>query len=182
MAIEEPLFEVETKYEHFEVRKYNKQLVAQVYVNEAFEDAGNKAFRLLADYIFGNNQAQVKIAMTAPVTQQSEKIAMTAPVSMQKSDQGYLVQFMMPVKYNLETIPRPIDQKIQLVELPARRVAVYTYSGFWSESRYQAKLAEFSSQLAKTNLQLKGDPIFARFNSPFQLWFLRRNEIWRELE
>jgi len=181
MAIEEPRFEVEKKYEDFEVRKYGPVLVAQTENTEDFENAGNKAFRILADYIFGNNISKTKIAMTAPVTQQNEKIAMTAPVNLSKSGGGFVVQFVMPANYTLETLPAPVDARVSIIEVPARRVAVYSYSGSWSEGRYQKMLAKFKELLDKENIQTKGEPVFARFNSPFQLWFLRRNEIWLEL-
>lgn len=181
MAIEEPAFVVEKKYDSFEVRKYAAVLVAQTENNAPFEDAGNQAFRILADYIFGNNVAKSKIAMTAPVTQQSEKIAMTAPVNVSRSGAGYVVQFTMPAIYTRETLPKPIDTRVQIAEIPARSVAVFSYSGSWSEERYQKKLAEFREQLAKENIKTLGEAVFARYNSPFQLWFLRRNEIWLEL-
>lgn len=182
MAIEEPAFTIEKKYESFEIRKYDTVVVAQLQVDEKFEEAGNKAFRVLADYIFGNNRSKTKIAMTAPVTQQSEKIAMTAPVNVKKSGSGHVVQFVLPASYTLETAPQPVDERVILAEIPARRVAVYSYSGSWSESRYQSKLSDFLKLIEAESLQIKGEPIFARFNSPFQLWFLRRNEIWIELE
>jgi hypothetical protein len=68
-----------------------------------------------------------------------------------------------------------------LREIPAKSVAVYSYSGSWSEERFDQKLADFRAALNKDGLQTVGEPIFARFNSPFQIWFLRRNEIWLEL-
>ncbi len=183
MAIEEPQFTIEKKTDAYEIRAYGPTLVAETVVESDFEEAGNKAFRVLADYIFGNNKAQSKIAMTAPVSQQaqSEKIKMTAPVSQTKSDKGYLIQFMMPAQYTMETIPQPNDPRVQLRVVPARKVAVYSYTGSWSESRYQEKLAEFQELLQKDAVQIQGEPVWARFNSPFSIWFLRRNEIWYEV-
>lgn len=182
MAIEEPSFEHEKKYEDFEIRKYGAVLVAQTEVNEEFGDAGNRAFRVLADYIFGKNLSRQKINMTAPVTQQSEKISMTAPVTQMRSTKsGYRVQFTMPSKYTRETLPAPVDPRVTILEIPAKRIAVYSYSGSWSEERYNEKLEDFRGLLAKASLKTIGEPIFARFNSPFQLWFLRRNEIWLEM-
>jgi hypothetical protein len=181
MAIEEPQFELEKKFNDFEIRKYGSMLVAQTEVSESFEDAGNTAFRILADYIFGNNISQTKIEMTAPVTQQSEKITMTAPVNLSRSGSGFIVQFVMPSSYTRETLPAPVDPRVRIVEQVPRRVAVYSYSGSWSEERYLEKLADFRVQLGKENLKAIGEATFARFNSPFQLWFLRRNEIWLEV-
>ena len=180
MSIEEPAFKVRKSYGEFEVREYGPVLVAQTESKETFENAGNQAFRILADFIFGKNTTQTKMEMTAPVTQ-SEKIAMTAPVNLSKGADGFVVQFVMPAKYTLETLPKPIDPQVKILEVPARQVAVYRYSGSWSEQRYQEKLSLFRELLQKEKILTKGEPTFARFNSPFQLWFLRRNEIWLEV-
>jgi hypothetical protein len=182
MAIEEPKFKVISQVDEIEIRQYEPMLVAETLVNSDFEKSGSQAFRILADYIFGNNQSQTKISMTAPVTQSSsEKIEMTAPVGMSKKGEGYLIQFTMPQKYTLATIPKPNDPRVQLTEIPARKIAVFGYSGSWSEERYQDKLSHFKDLLQKNKLKSVGEPVFARFNSPFMIWFLRRNEIWIQL-
>lgn len=185
MAIEEPKYSDKVVYKDFEIRSYASMLVAQAEVNESFDDAGNRAFRVLADFIFGNNTAQTKIAMTSPVTQKSaasEKIEMTAPVTQSKSTVGYVIQFVMPSHYTRETLPQPNDPRVKIVEIPARKVAVYSYSGSWSETRFNDKLGAFKSALAQERIVLAGEPSFARFNSPWQLPFLRRNEIWIEVK
>jgi hypothetical protein len=106
---------------------------------------------------------------------------MTAPVNLSRSGSGFIVQFVMPSSYTRETLPAPVDPRVRIVEQVPRRVAVYSYSGSWSEERYLEKLADFRVQLGKENLKAIGEATFARFNSPFQLWFLRRNEIWLEV-
>lgn len=169
MAIEEPEFIVDAKTDQYEIRKYGPILLAETKVKADFEDAGNQAFRILAAYIFGANKSKIKIAMTAPVSQQ-------------KGTSGFLVQFTMPKKYTLDTLPTPDDPRVVLWQQPSRKVAVYTYSGSWSESRYQKMLGNFRGVLEKDGVKTVGDPVLARYNSPFQLWFLRRNEIWLELK
>lgn len=182
MATEEPKYKIESKNDLYEVRNYDSTLVAETTIDANFEDAGNRAFRILADYIFGNNTIQKKIEMTAPVSQvKSRKIEMTAPVNLSKNDTGFLVQFTMPAIFTLENIPKPNDERVQIRKIPKRKVAVFSYSGSWSGDRYKRKLAEFRSALEKDQIKTLGEPIFARFNSPFQLWFLRRNEIWLEI-
>jgi effector-binding domain-containing protein len=183
MATEEPKYTVESKTDPYEIRKYNSILVAETKVDTEFGDAGNKAFRILADFIFGNNKSKTKIDMTAPVTQQgaSEKIEMTAPVSQLKTTGGFIVQFTMPEKFTLDTLPEPNDSRVKIREIPARKLAVYPYSGSWSEARYQEKLGELLLALKANGVQTTGEPIFSRYNSPFKLWFLRRNEIWIEV-
>ncbi len=185
MATEEPQYTIISKNEDYEIRKYGSVIVAETIVNDNFENAGNIAFRILAGYIFGGNKSQTKIEMTAPVGQvaqsKSEKIEMTSPVSQYKNQSGFLVQFTMPKNYTLESLPTPNDSRIKLREIPPRKVAVFSYSGTWSEPRYLEKLAKFQSALKQNGILTQGEPIFARFNSPFQLWFLRRNEIWIDL-
>ena len=184
MATEEPDYSVESKSANYEIRSYGPILVAETKVEADFENAGNQAFRILAAYIFGANQSKTKIAMTAPVNQKivSEKIEMTAPVTQTRGPSGFLVQFTMPKKYSMETLPIPNDSRVQLRQLPARKIAVYRYSGSWSESRYNEKLASFRDELKNDGIVTAGDPVLARYNSPFQVWFLRRNEIWIEVK
>jgi hypothetical protein len=73
-----------------EIRHMKAQIHATVTVSSSESQAPNKAFGLLADFIFGNNKRRDKVAMTAPVLSQksessSEPIAMTAPVLSQST-------------------------------------------------------------------------------------------------
>jgi hypothetical protein len=185
MAIEEPEFTVISKNEIFEIRQYGPTLVAETLVQADFEDAGNQAFKILAAYIFGDNKSKstVNASLSENTMSQakSEKIAMTAPVSQIKNDAGFAVQFTMPRSYTLDSLPEPNDSRIKIKNIPGRKVAVYSYSGFWSESRFNQKLEILKNALATDQIKYLGNPTFARFNSPFQLWFLRRNEIWLEV-
>ncbi|MEY4616022.1 MAG: hypothetical protein RJB66_982 [Pseudomonadota bacterium] len=186
MAIEEPSFEVVTKNEVYEVRRYEPILVAQVEVQGNFDSAGNTAFRTLAAFIFGNNKSKKKIDMTAPVIQEpeTEKIAMTAPVTQINSgdkEGTFIIQFTMPKSYSMETLPEPLDPSVQIRQIPAKKRAVLVYSGRWTEERYNEKLNLLQRTLERDGLKTIGQPTFARYNSPYQLWFLRRNEIWLEI-
>lgn len=183
MSIEEPDFNIISKEKNYEIREYSPRIVAETFVDTPFDKAGSKTFKILADYIFGNNLSKSKIKMTAPVSQKkaSEKIAMTVPVNQTKTNKGYSVQFTMPSKYSLETLPKPVDERVKIKQLPSKKIAVYSYSGSWSQKRFERKLKSFKSSLKKDKVNFSGEPTFARFNSPFQLWFLRRNEIWLEV-
>jgi hypothetical protein len=151
-------------------------------VQGSLEEAGNEAFRLLAGYIFGKNRGEKKIAMTAPVAQTPAKIAMTAPVAQTATDGGMVVRFTMPSEWTLETLPEPLDPRVQLVALPPRTVAVLRYSGFWSEARYTEHLEKLKAALAREGVRWEGEPVWARYNPPITPWFLRRNEIWLDVD
>jgi hypothetical protein len=136
----------------------------------------------LADYIFAKDRKGAQIAMTAPVTQAPrEKIAMTAPVSQQPSTGGWTISFTMPTGYTMETLPPPADPSVRLVEHPARRLAVLKFSGLAGQSRMEAKRSELLAAVAKAGLSPKGDSVFAFYDPPWTLPFLRRNEVMVEV-
>ena len=179
LAAEEAEYRVLKQDGAFELREYAPSIVAETVVDAEFEEAGSRAFRKLFRYIDGYNVAQQEIAMTAPVSQApaGQKIAMTAPVTQWPSEGGWVVSFMMPAAFSMDTIPRPSDPAVQLRAIPAYRAAVIRYSGFWSEERYQAQLQDLQTWIAGQGLEADGDPVGARYDPPFKPWFMRRNEI-----
>jgi len=186
LAIEEPEFKVTQVFDTFELRQYPPFLVAETVVPGPADEAGSQAFPILAGYIFGKNKGEKKMDMTAPVTtspspQAPVKLAMTAPVTQVPDAAGFTVQFVMPKGYTLATLPEPLDSRVKLREVPARRLAVLRYSGSWSQSGYESHLATLRAGLAQHGLTPRGEPVFSRYNGPFTLWFMRRNEIWLEL-
>jgi hypothetical protein len=188
VAIQQPSYRVVRTLQDFEIRTYEPYVVAEVEVPGTRETAGNAGFRTLAGYIFGKNRGDRKIAMTAPVTQAEggRKIAMTAPATQAPSRSGadeprWVIQFMMPPEYSLETLPEPLDPTIRFRTVPARRSAALRYSGTWSERRYEEHLAKLSEAIRREGLQPSGEPLWARYDPPWTPWFLRRNEILIDL-
>jgi hypothetical protein len=178
MAIEEPRFKVLEKDGSFELREYSAYIVAETRVEAGFEEAGSLAFQRLFRYISGNNVAQQKIAMTAPVTQSgSEKIKMTAPVSQVADGSAYLVAFSLPSTYTLATAPKPLDPTVRIRQIPAQLIACWRYSGRWTESNYRDHEVMLRERINSRELIARGDPVLARYNPPFTPWFMRRNEV-----
>ena len=190
MATEEPNYTVLSQMDDFELRRYDKQLVAQTLVSGDQDSASREGFKVLADYIFGNNTAPTggssKISMTAPVTMQpnnkksdseSQKIAMTAPVSMQQNDGKWRVQFTMPSKYTMQTLPKPNNPNITITEMPAQTYGVIKFSGLAGSKKVATKTEELQSWMQTQNLTITGEPELARYNPPWTLPFLRRNEV-----
>ncbi|MFD0666620.1 SOUL family heme-binding protein [Ramlibacter sp. MAHUQ-53] len=184
LAIEEPAYEVLQEIDGVELRQYAPYVVAQVTLATTADRAGNEAFPILAAYIFGKNKGARSLEMTAPVTQTAEpmRMEMTAPVTQSQAPGGYVVQFVLPKAITLSQAPEPLDARVQLREVPARRVAVIRYSGFWSQSNFDEHLGKLQSVLREAQLRWSGEPTLSRYNPPFTPWFLRRNEIWLALE
>ena len=178
MATEQPKYSVEISEPPCEVRTYAPTIVAAVHVSGTREEAVGAGFRILAGYIFGGNQTQGKIAMTAPVTQSaSQKIAMTAPVEQSEVRGEWEVRFTMPAAYTLNTLPKPRDPRIELLELGGRRVAAVTFSGFWSDSNLQSHQAQLAEFLKRHQLTALSTPIYAYYDPPWTPWFWRTNEV-----
>jgi hypothetical protein len=179
MAIEEAKYEVIQIDNKFEIRNYETHILAETLVEGNLEDAGSEGFKRLFRYISGDNRSGDKVTMTAPVSQQptGEMIKMTAPVGQQRLEESWVVSFMMPGSYTLETLPEPEDPKVTLRQVPARRMAAVRYSGFWGEKRYLRYKMELESWIERMGLTIVGDAIWARYNPPFMPWFLRRNEV-----
>ena len=183
MAIEQPEYTVVRQDGAFELRRYAPYLLAETEVESGFMEAGNVAFGRLFRYISGDNTARAEIAMTAPVEQAKrgggEKIAMTAPVEQARSGGVYRVAFVVPRKYTRETVPQPTDTRVRIREVPARSIAVWRYSGRWTEENFREHERELRGKL--TSLGLKPEPgdsaIIARYDAPFMPWFMRRNEV-----
>jgi len=183
-AIQEPAYSVVRTLGDIEIREYAPYVVAEVVVPGPASEAGNTGFRILAAYIFGKNKGERRLAMTAPVTQRPTpvKLAMTAPVTQRAAASGSLVQFVLPKDITLATAPVPLDERITVRDVPASRIAVIRFSGFWTDANYNRNLARLKDGLSAAHLKWSSEPVYSRYNSPFALWFLRRNEIWLTLE
>jgi hypothetical protein len=184
MATEEPSYRSILQEAPFEIREYPSLIAAEVTVSGERGEAVSAGFRLLAGYIFGGNTRKQSIAMTAPVIQNespNEKIAMTAPVMQSPDPAGWIIRFIMPASYTLETLPTPNDPKVRLVSLPPKRLAVVRFSGLVDDNDVEQQTAVLRAFIAKQKLTAIGTPSLARYDPPWTLWFLRRNEVMLEV-
>ncbi|MES2586605.1 MAG: heme-binding protein [Pseudomonadota bacterium] len=194
MATEEPKYVLLEKSEPFELRAYAPQIVAEVSVEGDLDAASNQGFRLIAAYIFGKNQVTEKIAMTAPVgiessdQNKSAKIAMTAPVGIEASrspentGNQWTVSFVMPSEYTMTSLPRPLNPQVKIREVPPEKRAVITFSGFYNAEKVQEKTQALLDWVRLKNLKTIGEPQFARYNPPWTLPFMRRNEVMIQVQ
>jgi hypothetical protein len=183
MATEEPNFSLALKDGAFELRDYVATVVAEVTVTGTQDEASRRGFRLLAGYIFGGNTARQKIAMTAPVTKipKGELIAMTAPVTQIAGNtpggREWLVRFTMPARYQIKDLPLPDDPAVSLHDQPPARLAVLRFSGLAGEARVADATERLRTWVASRGLLVAGPSQIARYDPPWTLWFLRRNEV-----
>ncbi len=180
--VEHPKYTLIERSGNIEICDYAPMIVAETEVTGERREAISKGFRLIANYIFGNNTAAQKIPMTAPVTQQgSEKIAMTAPVTQQGAGKSWRVRFVMPSKYTMETLPKPNNPTVELKEIPGKRFAAIRFSGMGGQDSLEHHTKEVDEFLSAKNLTPLSPPTYAFYNPPWTLPFLRRNEVMVEL-
>ena len=181
--IEKPKYTLVSKNSTYEIRAYHAHLIASVEIKDTYDSAATRGFRQIANYIFGNNHNNSKIAMTAPVIQeQSQQIAMTAPVIQEKTDLNtYRISFVMPSEYTIETIASPKNKQVTLKEISARKIAVRTFSGIFSVEKAQKELNVLKSSLQKDDIDATGKVSISRYNPPATPPFMNRHEIWIEL-
>lgn len=159
---------------NIEIRDYLPMVVAEVAVHGERKEAISQGFKILADYIFGNNTSRKNHEL-------SEKIAMTAPVLQQRDVDQWRVRFVMPKKYRLEALPQPNSKEITLIPFPARRFAVITFSNLADNASIEQHTEELKKYMVSEKLEKVGEPILAFYNPPWTLPFLRRNEIMMEI-
>lgn len=178
-SIEQPKYTVLENKNGYEIRQYEPYITASVEVDGSYDESLNSGFRQIADYIFGNNTSQAKIAMTVPVQGvEKEVIAMTAPVlETETADAGRVISFVMPNQYTLETLPKPNNPKVKINEVPGRKVAALKFSWFAGGSRVEAKKQQLLKLIVADSLVAAGKPEAAFYNPPLTPPFMRRNEI-----
>ncbi len=185
-AIEEPKYIVLKKYPNFEIREYLPYIIAYTDILSSFNESANSGFRILANYIFGRNSRSQKIKMTAPVIQgkieiTTEKIAMTKPVIQEERGNSYRIAFIMPLKYTLETLPKPEDPRVKITEVDKEIRAVYTFKGWATEKRVKAKQETFIGLLEESCLPFKNIKL-AQYDPPYTPPYMRKNELHATLD
>jgi DNA gyrase inhibitor GyrI len=180
--VETPDYRVVKSEKNIEIRQYETMIIAKVRMDGERKDAIGEGFRLLADYIFGNNSVEQNITLTTPVQQQSTKIKMTAPVQQQSAGGSWQVSFVMPSEYSMRTLPKPGNERVILKEIPANQFVVITFSGMNSDANLKEHEDKLMQYIKANDISLVSSPKYAFYNPPWTLPFMRRNEVMIELE
>ena len=173
---EQPSFEVILQKENLAIRDYASVIVIEMQVTTSRQDAAGDAFRSLFNYISGNNEDNLEIPMTSPVTQTQVSKA---------SDNGdgkWAIRFYMPRKTVDDGVPLPKDDNVTLVRLKAQRYASISFKGSQSDKKIRENTAKLKAFISENNYTISGSPVFAFYDPPFIPWFLRDNEILLPIE
>ena len=161
--IETPNYKVIKTFDEVEVRLYPKMVVAKTNLSDkSFDNQGSNGFRTIAGYIFGGNE-------------KNEKIAMTAPVVMNMGDSASMY-FVIPKSYDKTELPTPNSKNVQIVEVAEKTLAVITYGGFSSDEKIEKHRKQLEQILQKNKLKTKGAYLYMGYNAPWDI-INRKNEV-----
>jgi len=161
---EQQKYNVVKKYDSFEIRFYPPATLATVYSQAtSYRDISGPGFRVLAGYIFGGNESE-------------KKIAMTAPVHMDINRDRSSMSFVMPSGYDSSNLPRPDDSRVVIEKTPEQHYAVVSFSGYASDESIQKHAERLRKALDENKIEHYGSFRYLGYNPPYQ-FINRRNEV-----
>jgi len=161
--IEMPQYTVLKTYGEVEIRQYPKMVVAKTtMLDTAMDKNMSNGFRTIAGYIFGGNDS-------------NQKIAMTAPVVMTMGDTATMY-FVMPKQYKKDQLPQPTSSRVKILEEGEKVLAVITYGGFSSAEKIETFRQKLATILTQQQIKTMGPYLYMGYNAPWDL-INRRNEV-----
>ena len=169
---EEQKYTVVREFKDFEIRFYPSATIATINSDaKTYKELSGPGFQKLAGYIFGGNESNTKISMTAPV-------------QMDINDSVSTMSFVMPSAYTKENLPKPNDPNVRIINTADEYVAVIRFGGYASDEDLKFYSEKLQSLLKENEIKHMGNYRFLGYNPPFQ-FIGRRNEIivtvdWKE--
>ena len=167
-SLETPQYKLVKKDKKFEIRDYEKMIVAHTKIKRTFRESNSTGFRRIANYIFGGNDKSMEIAMTAPVLTKFPSDI---------NSNIFEVSFVMPKEHNLKSLPSPDLETVSISERKLGRVAVFKFGGWATENRTKYYIDQLINSLKKERIDALGDIMVAQYNSPWVMPPFRKNEI-----
>lgn len=165
-----------------QIRGYPALTVAETVVEGPRKEALKDGYRILSDYLAARSREGEKLAFAVPVMQDGGDPMASDPPLFDDDLEGvaWRTRFVMPLGLTRSELPEP-PEGIELVDLPARRVAVVSFSGTASDRTLAEQEDRLRGWLAKRGEKSNAEPEYAFYNSPLIPGPLRRNEVWLAL-
>lgn len=160
-------YEMIYKKGDFEIRFYPVATMASVSMKGDYDNMRNSGFRVLAGYIFGDNEQNTKIAMTSPVRMSSNEVVNT-------------MSFVMPSEMELKSLPDPGNSEIRLHQSEPKYAASIRYGGYTNTNEINVQKAKLIEILTELKIEYDDNFEYLGYNPPYQM-VKRRNEVLVEL-
>ena len=105
---------------------------------------------------------------------------MTSPVAMTLEDSMTML-FMVPKKFDIETLPKPNQSQIKFKNEPAKTVAALQFKGWANDKKIEKYKQKLITALAKLGISHTNNFYFLGYNAPYEV-FNRKNEVIVELQ
>ncbi|KAL3917311.1 MAG: hypothetical protein SGILL_004774 [Bacillariaceae sp.] len=172
-GLKEPPYKVVESCDLYEVRDYEGYSVASTAMATSSDSASmegvaaGQAFNVLASYLFGDNEESKEMSMTTPVTTTSS---------------GEMMFYLEPT---VGEYPKPAenDLDIDIMEIPAARLAVRKFTGFVTDGEVARQKDTLLQALEMDGVELDVPHgaivphVVFQYNPPYTLPIVRRNEI-----
>ena len=166
-SIETQKYRVVKKEEGFEIRFYPKATFATIRsTGSNYKQVSSSGFRKLAGYIFGGND-------------QNKSIAMTAPVRMEMSEKGSAMSFVMPEKYDMASLPKPKDATVEIKQSEPVYAAVIAFGGYANDEKINDYTNKLVALLQKKNIKIIGRFNFLGYDAPFNLLDVKTKSLFQ---
>eukprot|EP00923_Selenidium_pygospionis_P002001 GHVN01003080.1.p1 GENE.GHVN01003080.1~~GHVN01003080.1.p1 ORF type:complete len:235 (-),score=49.86 GHVN01003080.1:352-1056(-) len=172
---------ISTSPNRYEIRHYHSSVIAYTTMTSESNDSStgeqpsnDSAFSRLAKYIG---------VMSAPQNVRAEPIPMTTPVGFDTHRDEKRMFFILPDSFTSpDTAPKPSNPDVHITELPARTVAVVSFSGKLDEKVAEGKAKELEGMLKEDGVSEVrpvglGEWYYAAYNPPWTLPPMRTNEV-----
>ncbi|HXH31952.1 MAG TPA: heme-binding protein [Bacteriovoracaceae bacterium] len=167
IRLEEELpYSVLRKIGNLEIRHYPPFTLARVEQTGSFEETRDSGFRLLADFIFGENS-------------ETKKTSMTTPVFQDRTSDGWVMSFYMPPE---SAAMLPKNPEVWIEDMPDKTVAVHRYSGNNDMEKMEAAKALLLEEIRVAGLRGVSHVWWAQYDQPFALPVMKRNEVLVKIE
>ena len=164
MASSETNFTLIKQEENFAIRHYDGFILVKANGSEEYKKKANDIFGKLFDYIQGNNQKNVEIAMTVPVLRSYH-------------NEIWNMSFIMPEYLDFSQIPQPNDKSLIIKSVNNFKAIIIEFSGRINEKNINDNKVILQDYAARQNIELTDKYYVAIYNPPWTLPFMRRNEI-----
>lgn len=162
--IEKQQYRVVKAENGFELRYYPPATFATVKSSaKSYRELSGSGFRKIAGYIFGDNES-------------STKIAMTSPVHMDINEKESSMSFVMPSNYDVKSLPKPNDARVEIHQTPGEYAAVIEFGGFANDASIRKHAEELKQLLDQKGIKTIGNFRYLGYNPPYQI-IARKNEI-----
>lgn len=150
-----------------EVRQYQEVMLAQVEVEGTRKQALEKGLNLLMPFFEGENSFNYEIPVHAPILQQEDE----------RDENVWRIGIIIPEKYRGDELPKPNNEEIKAVLLPAQNYAVLEFCGRHTDKNINEHYEQLKAHLKKSKTIPKSKPLFAYYSPDWTFPWVRTIEV-----